>query len=91
MDGLVQERYNSIALAMELRLSCSNPSICPSILCQLCYTERIWIYSGGERSNHRYFWGTHMWWELTHLKPAALQILCKFVIYYLDILLSMAE
>ena len=26
VDGLVQERRNSIALAMELRLSCSNPS-----------------------------------------------------------------
>ena len=26
-DGLVQERRNSIALAMELRLSCTNPSI----------------------------------------------------------------
>ena len=25
-DGLVQERRNSIALAMELRLSCTNPS-----------------------------------------------------------------
>ena len=27
IDGLVQERCNSIALAMELRLSCTNPSI----------------------------------------------------------------
>ena len=27
IDGLVQERPNSIALAMELRLSCTNPSI----------------------------------------------------------------
>ena len=26
-DGLVQERRNSSALAMELRLSCTNPSI----------------------------------------------------------------
>ena len=32
LDGLVQERRNSSALAMELRLSCANPSIplCPS-------------------------------------------------------------
>ena len=29
-DGLVQERFNSNALAMELRLSCINPSICTS-------------------------------------------------------------
>ena len=28
MGGLVQERRNSIALAMELRLSCTNPLIC---------------------------------------------------------------
>ena len=28
MDGLVQERRNSIANAMELRLSCTNPSKC---------------------------------------------------------------
>ena len=28
IDGLVQERHNSSALAMELRLSCINPSIC---------------------------------------------------------------
>ena len=27
IDGLVQERHNSSALAMELRLSCINPSI----------------------------------------------------------------
>ena len=26
-DGLVQERRNSIANALELRLSCTNPSI----------------------------------------------------------------
>ena len=30
-NGLVQERHNSSALAMELRLSCANPSICESI------------------------------------------------------------
>ena len=29
IDGLVQERCNSSALAMELRLSCINPSRCP--------------------------------------------------------------
>ena len=28
IDGLVQERRNSIADAMELRLSCTNPSMC---------------------------------------------------------------
>ena len=30
-DGLVQERHNSSALAIELRLSCTNPSIKQSI------------------------------------------------------------
>ena len=33
LDGLVQERRNSIALAMELRLSCINPSICLTGYC----------------------------------------------------------
>ena len=28
IDGLVQERRNSIANALELRLSCTNPLIC---------------------------------------------------------------
>ena len=28
VDGLVQERHNSIANAMELHLSCTNPSMC---------------------------------------------------------------
>ena len=28
LDGLVQERRNSSALAVELCLSCTNPSIC---------------------------------------------------------------
>ena len=28
IDGLVQGRCNSSALAMELRLSCTNPSTC---------------------------------------------------------------
>ena len=27
IDGLVQERYNSSALAMELHLSCTNPLV----------------------------------------------------------------
>ena len=32
IDGLVQERRNSSALAMELRLSCTNPSICAVVV-----------------------------------------------------------
>ena len=28
IDGFVQERRNSIVTALELRLSCTNPSIC---------------------------------------------------------------
>ena len=42
IDGLVQERRNSSALAMELRLSCSNPSICESMnLGVSCICENI--------------------------------------------------
>ena len=29
IDGLEQERRNSIAKALELRLSCTNPTTCP--------------------------------------------------------------
>ena len=36
-DGLVQERPNSIALAMVLRLSCTNPSIHPNM------SQTAWI------------------------------------------------
>ena len=32
IDGLVQERRNSSTLAMELRISCTNPSILQHIL-----------------------------------------------------------
>ena len=31
LDGLVQERHNSIAKALELRLSCTNPLICSPV------------------------------------------------------------
>ena len=31
VDGLMQKRHNSFALAMELHLSCTNPSICSLI------------------------------------------------------------
>ena len=33
MDGLVQDKCNSSALAMELHFSCTNPSICHSNTC----------------------------------------------------------
>ena len=36
IDGLVQERRSSSALAMELRLSCTNPSICCGISREIC-------------------------------------------------------
>ena len=32
IDGLVQERHNSIAKALELHLSCTNPSICSLLI-----------------------------------------------------------
>ena len=33
IDGLVQERRNSIANALKLRLSCINPLLCCLLLC----------------------------------------------------------
>ena len=41
-DGLVQERRNSSALAMELRLSCTNPSI--QSTASLQYGSIFWYY-----------------------------------------------
>ena len=35
-DGLVQERRNSSALAMELRFSCTNPAKCTTLLQEFC-------------------------------------------------------
>ena len=38
IDGLMQERCNSITNALELHLSCTNPSVCLSMLrCQLLW------------------------------------------------------
>ena len=56
IDGLVQERRNSSALAMELRLSCTNPSICTidahglatqgaRALASMAFMEVLWKYS----------------------------------------------
>ena len=41
LNGLVQERCNSSALAMELRLSCTNPLICEH------YLDHWWLDSPG--------------------------------------------
>ena len=50
IDGSVQEIRNSIANALELRLSCTNPSICPNgkpaatyMTAQLCTVTRFLI------------------------------------------------
>ena len=53
IDGLVQERRNSSALAMKLRLSCSNPSIYE----QLKKTQQIiipcsWYFTNWSRCNN---------------------------------------
>ena len=40
IGGLVQERRNSIANALELRLSCTNPSICDT----LSQFPKIWLF-----------------------------------------------
>ena len=42
IDGLVQKRRKSSALAMELRLSCDQPSICPTRpLSMSCFGENV--------------------------------------------------
>ena len=40
IDGSVQERCNSIANALELHFSCTNPSIChQASMCELTYFQ----------------------------------------------------
>ena len=45
--GLVQERRNSIANALELRLSCTNPSIWHDTVVDLCgialFSSLVWV------------------------------------------------
>ena len=56
-DGLLQERHNSSALAMELRLSCTNPSIWNSAGLRTYYqtlpTDQIEMPFGSELSFSR--------------------------------------
>ena len=54
-DRLVQERRNSIADALELHLSCTNPSLCNEThgLIQLCNSSISFCKWAGERSNFR--------------------------------------
>ena len=41
-DGLVQEKRNSGALAMELRLSCTNPSICIMCIHNITFHDHLY-------------------------------------------------
>ena len=47
-DGLVQERRNSIANALELRLSCTNPSICDRAFYRILMDEMHCNINKGE-------------------------------------------
>ena len=63
IDGLVQERCNSSTLAMELHLSCTNPSIWTVLVCQRSVLLWIpqwpvlwlstWQCHAGHHCNHR--------------------------------------
>ena len=54
-DGQVQDRRNSIADAMELRLSCTNPSISVSRRVQAYFTNAViprpWCFLRGDQEN----------------------------------------
>ena len=56
VDGLVQERRNSSALAMELRLSCTKPSMCRKGLVPVTSPKYMYICSGI----------VHKWLHITH-------------------------
>ena len=50
--GLVQERHNSTANALELHLSHNNPSICNIILKSQDYIYGVWKDKIGSTKNH---------------------------------------
>ena len=56
INGLVQERHNSIANALELRLSCTNPSIVsPGVMYFLHQPINMWVYAYDSwPSDHRF-------------------------------------
>ena len=62
IDGLVQERRNSSALAMELRLSCTDPSIWSAfaLSCWLIFKKILWLYQN-------LFWPNLVWHLTCHV------------------------
>ena len=50
IDGLVKNRRNSIANALELRLSCANQSRC--CLCLVCHAYFVYNSYGGAKADH---------------------------------------
>ena len=60
IDGLMQERRNSIAYALELRLSCTNPSICGTNTTHevmMCRTPfQFQSVKGASHTAHWKFW-----------------------------------
>ena len=72
VSGLVQERHNSSALVMELRLSCTNPSIC--FTCSQGYLTHWSLRKIGCFKNIFYFifiintnsMSAEMHWDLFH-------------------------
>ena len=72
IDGFVQERRNSSALAMELRLSCTNPSIC--VLCP--YTCGAFLYNCCQKGCYGNMTTTMIWLTgLNLLMPSSMMIL----------------
>ena len=70
IDGLVQERRNSSALAMDLCLSCTNPPICPREISSTIGMNDAWFQSVLEiNSGHSYY-------SLTMLPTDGLELLC---------------
>ena len=67
IDGLVQERRNSIANALELRLSCTNPSIYSGFKCQgsCLYRASILIFTYGMVSIY-FHWITTVFRKIVH-------------------------
>ena len=80
-DGLVQERHNSIANALELRLSCTNPSICVCPLQLTCCRCLKWTQPSPSLllpySQSFWRWSVSCVHSSMGLCEAEIQVLCK--------------
>ena len=68
MAGLMQERQNSIANALELRLSCTSPSIWDWVPCH----KPLFVYNEHILYNSLISWSSYCWRKYVHTTTSVL-------------------